>query len=225
MPAKLDNQEFIKRSTTKHNGKYNYSLSEYVNSSTKIAIVCPVHGRFEQRPADHMNGCGCCECRNQSISDRSRLNRDDFIRRAKEIHNNRYDYEKVVYVSTEKPVILNCSIHGDFSISPHSHIGQKAGCKKCGIIQRVKVSKGKARNPFYRLSIGRKILSELNDNYKKSLPRKRNFVYKEKSSIHKGVTKSGYGWKAFKRIDHKHTYLGFYKTEEEAAKRVQTYGH
>jgi len=41
---------------------YNYDNVNYVNNSTKIKIGCPVHGEFEQRPADHRSNSGCPEC-------------------------------------------------------------------------------------------------------------------------------------------------------------------
>jgi hypothetical protein len=42
---------------------YNYSEVEYINSSTKIKIICPLHGEFYQYPLDHIknyNGCKKC---------------------------------------------------------------------------------------------------------------------------------------------------------------------
>lgn len=44
MPKKKTREEFIKESHEKHKGKYDYSKVEYVNSATKVCIVCPEHG-------------------------------------------------------------------------------------------------------------------------------------------------------------------------------------
>jgi hypothetical protein len=42
---------------------YNYSEVEYINSSTKIKIICPLHGEFYQYPLDHIkNYNGCIKC-------------------------------------------------------------------------------------------------------------------------------------------------------------------
>jgi hypothetical protein len=42
---------------------YNYSQVEYINSSTKIKIICPLHGEFYQYPLDHIkNYNGCIKC-------------------------------------------------------------------------------------------------------------------------------------------------------------------
>ena len=56
-------ESFIKRSNEKHNSKYDYSLVVYENCRTKVEIICPVHGVFEQTPGAHLyNGYGCEKC-------------------------------------------------------------------------------------------------------------------------------------------------------------------
>jgi hypothetical protein len=55
---------FIKMAATIHNNKYNYENVNYTNNSTHISIVCPKHGIFQQRPADHLRGSGCSHCYN-----------------------------------------------------------------------------------------------------------------------------------------------------------------
>lgn len=57
-----------------------------------------------------------------------------FIRRAREIHGDKYDYSKVVYVNAHTKVCIICPIHGEFWQLPYAHLtGQ---CKQCGILQR-----------------------------------------------------------------------------------------
>jgi hypothetical protein len=42
---------------------YDYSKVNYINQTTKITIICPLHGEFNQFPRDHLNGySGCNEC-------------------------------------------------------------------------------------------------------------------------------------------------------------------
>jgi hypothetical protein len=38
-------------------------LVEYKNWYTKVKIICPVHGVFEQKPNNHLNGANCLKCR------------------------------------------------------------------------------------------------------------------------------------------------------------------
>ena len=53
---------FINTSSNVHNNKYDYSLVKYINNTTKVDIICPIHGKFEQTPLDHIQGHGCKKC-------------------------------------------------------------------------------------------------------------------------------------------------------------------
>jgi hypothetical protein len=59
---KLNTETFIEKSEIVHNYKYDYSTSFYINSRTKIKIICPIHGEFEQLSSSHIRGCGCKKC-------------------------------------------------------------------------------------------------------------------------------------------------------------------
>lgn len=62
MAKKLTQEEFISKAIAIHSDKYNYSKVEYVNSQTKVCIICPIHGEFWQRPSLHLRGKGCRKC-------------------------------------------------------------------------------------------------------------------------------------------------------------------
>ena len=54
---------FINKSIILHNNKYDYSLVNYVNSYTKVKIICIKHSEFKQLPNDHIhNKQGCSKC-------------------------------------------------------------------------------------------------------------------------------------------------------------------
>lgn len=55
-------KEFIEKGTQLHNGKYDYSNVDYINSRTKVNIICPIHGVFEQKADSHIRGNGCRLC-------------------------------------------------------------------------------------------------------------------------------------------------------------------
>jgi hypothetical protein len=62
-------QTFIDQSNLKHNFRYTYpDHNIYVNASTKLDIICSLHGTFKKRPADHLNGEGCPTCAKSKIS-------------------------------------------------------------------------------------------------------------------------------------------------------------
>lgn len=55
---------------------------------------------------------------------------DVFIAQAKEIHGDKYDFSKVKYDGTDKPITIICPEHGEFSQKPHHHL-QGQGCRAC----------------------------------------------------------------------------------------------
>jgi hypothetical protein len=61
--SKLTTEEFVYRSKKMHGDKYDYSESNYINSNSHVYIICPIHGKFSQNPQKHLNGHGCCKCR------------------------------------------------------------------------------------------------------------------------------------------------------------------
>ena len=60
--SKVDNNIFIKKAEKVHGNKYNYDKVNYINSNTKVEIICPKHGSFYQRPNSHLSGNGCRKC-------------------------------------------------------------------------------------------------------------------------------------------------------------------
>jgi very-short-patch-repair endonuclease len=56
-------EQFIAEAKKVHGDKYDYSKVEYLNSHTKICIICKKHGEFWQMPYEHLNGKGCKICR------------------------------------------------------------------------------------------------------------------------------------------------------------------
>lgn len=52
----------------------------------------------------------------------------EFVKRAREVHNNKYDYSKVEYVNSRTKVCISCAQHGDFYQTPNNHL---RGCPKC----------------------------------------------------------------------------------------------
>ena len=130
---KLTQVEIIKRFKKVHKDKYDYSKVDYINSSTKVEIICPEHGSFFQIPASHIRKHGCPKC---SILKRSILrisnsyNTQSLIKKFKDVHGNKYDYSEVKYINTNSKVEIICSKHGSFFQNIYSHFNG-VGCPKC----------------------------------------------------------------------------------------------
>ena len=124
--------EFIKKSRKKHGDKYDYSEVEYVNVNTKVHIICPEHGEFEQLPNSHLQGCGCPKCGIEKMRESISSSKEDFIKKAREVHGNKYDYSKVEYVNNKTKVCIICPEHGEFEQIASYHMGGN-GCPKCNL--------------------------------------------------------------------------------------------
>ena len=122
----LSTEKFIQKAKEVHGEKYEYSLSEYMSSKTKLKIICLVHGVFEQTPNNHLRGQGCPVCK----LEKQKSNTERFIEEAKKIHGDRYDYSLSEYTLRKNTLKIVCSIHGVFEQTACSHL-QGSGCLRC----------------------------------------------------------------------------------------------
>lgn len=106
------------------NEKLSYEKTLYFGMHKKITITCKEHGDFEQDPSSHTHGAGCRKC-NILIH-----NKADFVREARRIHGNRYDYSKFVIAGRSNKSTIICPIHGEFQQNYGNHLMGK-GCSKC----------------------------------------------------------------------------------------------
>lgn len=115
---------FISKAKLVHGDKYDYSKVNYINSNTKVCIICSEHGEFWQEPKNHLQGQGCPMCAKLG-------NTLDFIKKSKSIYGDKYDYSKVKYVDYISPLTLICNTCGnEFSQTPQKHfVGH--GCPYC----------------------------------------------------------------------------------------------
>jgi very-short-patch-repair endonuclease len=134
---KLTQKDFASKAKKIHNDKYNYSSTKYKNAITKVKIVCPKHGMFEQLPSNHLRGKGCKFCAIEKQKQIQALTTKQFIRKAKILHENKYDYSLVQYVNNHTKVVITCLQHGKFKQLPSNHLhGKKYGCKQCAVQKR-----------------------------------------------------------------------------------------
>ena len=66
-----------------------------------------------------------------------KLTLEEFINRAKKIHNDNYDYSKVNYINNHTKVCIICPEHGEFWQTPLHHINRKQGCPICSHHQKI----------------------------------------------------------------------------------------
>ena len=127
---KLTKKKFIERAKKIHGNKYDYSKVKYIDYETPVRIICPIHGEFQQSPNSHLHSYGCPKCGRKNINVDRKLTTEEFIKKAKEVHGDKYDYSKVEYKNNKTPVTIICPEHGEFKQTPSNHLNGN-GCKKC----------------------------------------------------------------------------------------------
>ena len=132
MFKRLTTNEFIIKATRVHKNKYDYSKVSYINKNTKVTIICKAHGEFEQTPGNHLNGHGCFKCAVEIKAKNRKPTINEFIEKAREIHNNEYDYSKINYINSRTKITVICKVHGGFRQTPHNHL-KGHGCPECGV--------------------------------------------------------------------------------------------
>ena len=150
-------KEFIDKANLVHNFEYDYSQVEYVNTLTKIKIICPKCGIFEQLPGGHLIGSKCYKCSKNLQSDTEK-----FIQKSKEIFGDRFDYFCTNYINCKIPVDIFCKEHQKiFSKKPNNHFNE-CGCDEC------------AKNIVLK-NLQDGLIGWTNTNWKKSANKSKNF--------------------------------------------------
>ena len=119
--------EFVEKARLVHGDTFKYPNQEYINSHTKIKIICKQHSEFLQTPTDHLSGYGCKVCAGVR-----KKTHDEFCLEANAIHNNKYEYISN-YENRNIYIDILCPIHNEipFQQLPSVHL-LGSGCPKCG---------------------------------------------------------------------------------------------
>jgi len=123
-------ENFISKANEIHSNSYDYSKVNYINSITKVIIICKIHGDFLQSPNGHLAGKGCSKCGVESSKNSKILPFQDFISEFVKKYGDKYDYSHVIWQGSSKKIKVICRNHGEFNIIAYDH---KKGreCPKC----------------------------------------------------------------------------------------------
>lgn len=122
-------EEYIQRCVKQHGEKYDYLLiPENVKISDSVKIFCKECGKyFEQTLNVHVRSViGCQKC-----AGLEKLTQEEFLRRAIEVHGERYNYSKFVVSGVDTKSIIICNkCRKEFLMSPYEHISNNRGCPR-----------------------------------------------------------------------------------------------
>lgn len=126
---KVTFSEFLEKANEVHNGKFNHPDGDFFDTDY-IRVECPKHGIFTQIRNYHLIGHDCKKCYNEKVIEKSTITKEEFLKKSKEVHGDRFDYSKVFYKDHKEEVIIICKQHGEFLQRPRYHMDGKS-CYKC----------------------------------------------------------------------------------------------
>lgn len=169
----VSNNDFAIKANKKHKNKYSYEKVNYINNTEKVIITCPIHGDFEQRPANHLLGKGCRLCKCDSITKYSdsgliisiscskckqEKKENDFVKKTKICKDCNSKRSKEYYEKNKEIINEKNSIY------------QKKNKEKIKIYNKAKYEKNKdiekVRHKKYREENKNKILKKNREYYK-----------------------------------------------------------
>lgn len=125
----MTREEFIALAIEKHGQKFDYSkIPTNFKLSTKVEIICPIHGSFTQIAGDHIiRGYGCKKCRTPSS-----MSTEEILR----IHYDKF--ETVKFISRHKnDITVECE-HLQYTIPIPQFLQGRTKCKHCADKKRGK---------------------------------------------------------------------------------------
>ncbi len=119
-----DTSYFIQKTIKIFGNWFNMKESIYINNSTYLKVICPIHGSFKIEPNRfYKHGCSGC---NRELKTRKLINK------AIQKHGDKFDYSMVPKNATGEDIVnLSCATHGLVKYSLRQHINTKSGCPEC----------------------------------------------------------------------------------------------
>ena len=116
---------------------------------------------------------------------RSNKTQEEVINEFRRVHGDFYNYDKVVYIGTNKKVIITCPVHGDFPQAPAGHKrGEK--CPDCSYEKRSSVKIEKTKTTIIELIHYSEKYPKI--NYSDYLGEQLDYNYNHLSSLFSEIT-------------------------------------
>lgn len=122
--------QFIAEAKKAHGDKYTYEMIEYKNSNAKVCVNCKDHGFFWISPNCLLSGQKCYKCSLSARGLKRRKPFDEFLIEARNVHGEKYSYDRESYIDSSNKMIITCEVHGSFEQIPKSHLTGR-GCSDC----------------------------------------------------------------------------------------------
>ena len=127
---RLTQEEFVAKATETHGSLYDYTNTTYVNSRSKVNIMCTkCKSTFSQKATTHLQGSGCPHCNKHN----KKLTNEDFIKSCIKVHGNLYDYSDTLLVNLRSKVKVYCNRCNSYFTQRAKNHKDGNGCPKCSL--------------------------------------------------------------------------------------------
>lgn len=131
---KMSQEEYISKATEVHGETYDLSEVFYRGSSESVDILCKKHNEiFKTVANEFLRGSGCPKC----AIDKLRIGVEEFIKRSKLQHGERYIYRCHDFVDLKTPTTIACRVHGDFKQISGNHM-RGDNCPLCAKVTQAR---------------------------------------------------------------------------------------
>lgn len=125
-PQMLSQTEYLDRCISKYGNRYTYEKMEYKGMHHQLIVTCRKHGEFTTEAYSFLHDEQDCPlCKREKMT----KNTDEFIKEAKAVWGDKYDYSKTEYINSNSNITIICPVHGEYTQIARSHL--LYGCKKC----------------------------------------------------------------------------------------------
>lgn len=122
-------ERFVARARQIHGDDYDYSIGNYINYNTRFEVLHKICNKtFYLLPQNHIHyESGCPHC----FAPRARTT-EEFINEAKEKHKDKFNYDKVIYLTSITKIKITCNTCNiEFEQTPSQHLNNKFPCINC----------------------------------------------------------------------------------------------
>ena len=113
MKKRLTTDQWINEAVRVWGAKYDYSLANFVNTKTKLTVICPSHGPWSISPDNHLRGKrGCPACGRERLKASLTKPFSSFIDEVRRVHGNIYNYDESSYAGARQKLRISCTTHG-----------------------------------------------------------------------------------------------------------------
>ena len=147
-------KRFFEEMEFKYSSLFNFSNFIYQGAHVKGIIICKkCFTSFRKTPANFRRDKCCPLCKKKEMLEKLRIERENrFLKKARELHGDKFEYSFVVYKKSCEDVIIKCVKHNHkFCTRPHNHFRPGGGCDLCKSekLAKMQLKHGLSKHPLY----------------------------------------------------------------------------